>query len=183
MTTFGSVLDGSNMIEKIIADYMKTNNRLIVPSFGAFVKRADGRIIFMELLKNDDGVLKNLILQSGVVSEQEVKSYVDNFVKRVAVSTEFPIEGVGVLSRGANGLYLLRSPEAKLATPNIGSTQASSNQDNIYVKPKKMDKVMLFAIIIALLSVCVMIYAMLTDPEPRMILERNQEVVDTTKVK
>ena len=49
------------MVNKIIADYLKTNKRLIVPQFGAFLHKDDGTVAFVPFLKKDDGVLIQLI--------------------------------------------------------------------------------------------------------------------------
>ena len=39
------------MVNKIIADYLKTNKRLIVPQFGAFLHKDDGTVAFVPFLK------------------------------------------------------------------------------------------------------------------------------------
>ena len=49
------------MVNKIIADYLKTNKRLVVPQFGAFLHKDDGTVAFVPFLKKDDGVLIQLI--------------------------------------------------------------------------------------------------------------------------
>lgn len=59
------------MIEKIIIDYLAGHKRLVVPQLGAFiVKQPDGKIIFSELLKRDDGVLRDLLCAEGMTELQ-----------------------------------------------------------------------------------------------------------------
>ncbi len=59
------------MIEKIIIDYLAGHKRLVVPQLGAFiVKQPDGKIIFSELLKRDDGVLCGLLCAEGMTELQ-----------------------------------------------------------------------------------------------------------------
>lgn len=48
------------MINKIIAEYLRTNKRLVVPHFGAFIRKENSEaIVFVPFLKKDDGVLNN----------------------------------------------------------------------------------------------------------------------------
>lgn len=59
------------MIEKFIIDYLAAHKRLVVPQLGAFiVKQPDGKIIFSELLKRDDGVLRGLLCAQGMTEVQ-----------------------------------------------------------------------------------------------------------------
>lgn len=49
------------MINKIIAEYLRTNKRLVVPHFGAFIRKENSEaIVFVPFLKKDDGVLQQL---------------------------------------------------------------------------------------------------------------------------
>jgi len=46
------------MINKIIAEYLRTNKRLVVPHFGAFIRKENSEaIVFVPFLKKDDGVI------------------------------------------------------------------------------------------------------------------------------
>jgi len=59
------------VIEKIIIDYLAAHKRLVVPQLGAFiVKQPDGKILFSELLKRDDGVLRGLLCAGGMTELQ-----------------------------------------------------------------------------------------------------------------
>jgi len=59
------------VIEKIIIEYLAAHKRLVVPQLGAFiVKQPDGKILFSELLKRDDGVLRGLLCAEGMTELQ-----------------------------------------------------------------------------------------------------------------
>ena len=70
------------MIVDIINGYLKSNRRLVIPSFGAFLAKEDGEIIFSELLKKDDGVLREVMMSKGR-SEIEVAGAIDRFIFEV----------------------------------------------------------------------------------------------------
>lgn len=94
------------MLIRIIAQYLQSHRRLIVPQMGAFiVKEAGGSILFSELLKRDDGVLRQLLVEKGM-SELEAGGEVDRFVFEVRHAIrqgqEYPLEGLGVLKPGPN---------------------------------------------------------------------------------
>ena len=50
------------MLIRIISQYLETHKRLVVPQLGAFiVKEPEHTVLFSELLKRDDGVLRGLL--------------------------------------------------------------------------------------------------------------------------
>lgn len=54
------------LLTNIITGYLKHNKRLVVPRFGAFiVKQPEGKMIFSELMRTDDGVLISLLVAYG----------------------------------------------------------------------------------------------------------------------
>ena len=67
------------MVVETINEYLKSNRRLVIPSFGAFVTKEDGQIIFSELLKRDDGVLRGLLVANGM-REIEAAGKIDRFI-------------------------------------------------------------------------------------------------------
>lgn len=95
------------MVVEIIAKYLESNKRLIIPNFGAFmVKVPQQTILFSNLLKGDDGVLRKLIAETGM-SEIEAAGVVDRFVfeinYRLQNNGECRLGGFGRLSKAANG--------------------------------------------------------------------------------
>lgn len=71
------------MLVKIISHYLETNKRLVIPQLGAFIVKSPlESILFSELLKRDDGVLRALLIESGM-SEIEAVGAIDRFVFEV----------------------------------------------------------------------------------------------------
>ena len=95
------------MIVEIIAKYLESNKRLVVPNLGTFiVKVPQQAVLFSNLMKNDDGVLRSEIVKSGV-SELDAAALIDRFVfevnDRLAKGGVCALAGFGVLRSGANG--------------------------------------------------------------------------------
>ncbi len=105
------------MLTKIISQYLTTHRRLVIPGVGAFiVKDSEKKIYFSELLKSDDGVLRNLLAESGK-SEIEVAATIDRFIFELKHATqeaggELAVGDIGVLRRVGAG-KLLFVPKAE----------------------------------------------------------------------
>ncbi|MDE5624369.1 MAG: hypothetical protein K2I62_07160, partial [Alistipes sp.] len=68
------------MLIPVIAQYLRSHRRLSIPQMGAFIVKEPGRsVLFSELLKRDDGVLRSLLVAGGV-SELEAGGEIDRFV-------------------------------------------------------------------------------------------------------
>ena len=94
------------LITNIIIEYLKHNKRLCVPKLGTFiVKQSSGDIIFSDLMRNDDGVLRSLLMAYGI-KELEANGKIDRYVFEVhhAITTEgkFKVEGFGEFSANIN---------------------------------------------------------------------------------
>lgn len=103
-------------VTDVIANYLRDNHRrLVVPAFGAFVVKESGDVLFSELLKTDDGVLRGL-LAAGGLSELECAGIIDRFIfdVRNALSEKgrFDMGGFGGLTIGADGEIRFVSPAA-----------------------------------------------------------------------
>lgn len=97
----------STVLIPIIKQYLAAHKRLVVPQLGAFiVKEPERRIVFSELLKRDDGVLRGL-LRDGGTGDLEAAGEIDRFVFEVRHAVErgqeYPLEGLGVMKPGPNG--------------------------------------------------------------------------------
>lgn len=95
------------MIVEIIAKYLESNKRLVVPNLGTFiVKVPQQTVLFSNLMKSDDGVLRSEIVKSGV-TELDAAALIDRFVfevnDRLAKGGVCALSGFGVLRSGANG--------------------------------------------------------------------------------
>ena len=94
------------LLTNIIVEYLKHNKRLVVPKLGAFiVKQAEGKLMFSELMRNDDGVLRSLLIAYGI-NEIEANGMIDRLVFEIRHAAtqgkSFTIEGLGSFSAGEN---------------------------------------------------------------------------------
>ena len=97
----------STVLIPIIKQYLASHKRLVVPQLGAFIVKEPGRsVVFSELLKRDDGVLRGLLRAEGL-GELEAAGEIDRFAFEVRHAVqhgaEYPLEGFGVMKPGPNG--------------------------------------------------------------------------------
>ena len=71
-----------SIVVEVISEYLRSNRRLVVPAFGAFVVKESGERIFSDLLNSDDGVLVSLLRDRGL-NELEVSISIDRFTFHV----------------------------------------------------------------------------------------------------
>ncbi len=99
------------MIDNIITSWLRSNKRLVVPEFGAFIHKDDGEVVFVEFLKKDDGVLTGLLQREYATDETEARGIIDEYVfnirRTVGATGKYAVEGLGTLRTDANGLYAL----------------------------------------------------------------------------
>ena len=110
------------MIVDVINEYLKSNRRLVVPGFGAFLAKEDGEIIFSELLKKDDGVLTALIMAGGK-SEIEAAGAVNRFIFEVRHDLQQAgvalVEGLGTFRRTEDGVIAFEHTKPVVAEPVV----------------------------------------------------------------
>lgn len=110
------------MLIDTFIQYLKSNKRLVVPQLGTFIVKEPGRsVVFSELLKRDDGVLRGLLRAEGM-GELEAAGEIDRFVfeirHAVEHGAEFRLEGFGVMKAGPNATIAFAyepQPEAEPA--------------------------------------------------------------------
>ncbi len=111
------------MITQIISEYLKSHRRLNITGVGAFISKEEGgEILFSELLKKDDGVLRTILSNSGM-REIEVAASIDRFAFEIRHFTdladgEFRMEGFGTLKRNSGG-KLTFIPSQEIPTEEI----------------------------------------------------------------
>lgn len=119
-------------IIEIISQYLHDNRRLVVPSFGAFIVKSPDEILFSQLLKTDDGVLRSLLVATGL-SELAAAGEIDRFIfeAREALSDtgRFALGSFGVLVAGKDGTLRLEQPHkpASVATAPVRPSSESAN--------------------------------------------------------
>ena len=94
------------IITNIIIEYLKYNKRLCVPKLGTFiVKQSSGSIIFSDLMRGDDGMLRSLLMANGM-RELEANGAIDRFVfeirHAITVDGAVKIEGFGEFTANVN---------------------------------------------------------------------------------
>lgn len=97
------------MICEYITRYLLLNKRLVVPNLGAFVVNpSNGDLIFVELLKQDDGVLMRQLMADGL-SAVDAMNMIDRFVFEIRHKVESggtaTLNGIGRMSLAEDGLY------------------------------------------------------------------------------
>ena len=126
------------MIVELISKYLESNKRLVVPNLGAFIVKEAGRVVlFSNLIKSDDGVLRSLLVEAGV-SELETAAALDRFVFevnfRLESTGECLLDGFGVLKSGVNGtVSFVYQPAAK---GEVLDGNVAPREDNAVTQPK-----------------------------------------------
>lgn len=95
-------------INTIIARYISTGTRLIIPDLGTLLRRKEsGEIVFMEMLKKNDGALVALVAEGFGIDEEQaaeaVNAYISTIKSALTSENKFIMDGVGVLLTTADG--------------------------------------------------------------------------------
>lgn len=127
------------MLIRILSNYLQTNKRLIVPQLGAFlVKEPSREILFSELIRRDDGVLRGLLVAEGM-SELAAQGEIDRFVFEVRHAVEegrsYIMEGFGQLFPGANATI-----QFKQITGGVRPVEAAAKQ-SAEVRPQPAEAI------------------------------------------
>lgn len=129
--------DEKTVLIQSIAQYLTSHKRLVIPQLGTFIVKEPGKsILFSELLKRDDGVLRGVLREAGL-SELEAAGEIDRFVFEVRHAIQsgaaYPLEGLGELKPGANGTIAFHydpTPVAaaspKTPAPDVATSAAAS---------------------------------------------------------
>ena len=106
-------------ISAIIAQYIGQETRIIIPEVGTLIRRKEsGEIIFMEMLRKNDGALIQLIVNALDVSPSKATEITNRYIGTIKQQLEnnkkFIIDGVGVLlARAEGGIDFSFNPFAK----------------------------------------------------------------------
>ncbi len=107
------------MVGKVIRDYIEAGNKkLTVPGFGTFMRKDSGDVIFVDLLRKDDGKLRELVEDYGNYGEVEAMALVDRFIfetkNNIEKNGSAPVDGFGTMFLDDKGLYQFDyTPQAK----------------------------------------------------------------------
>lgn len=76
------------MLIAVLTQYLESHKRLVIPQLGAFIVKEPGQsILFSELLKRDDGVLRGLLREQGM-GDMEAAGEIDRLVFEVRHAVE-----------------------------------------------------------------------------------------------
>lgn len=120
------------MIEVVISKYLESHKRLVIPQLGAFlVKKPEGHVYFSELMRRDDGVLRQLLSEAGL-SELEIGGEIDRLVFEVRhcveLGGEYPLKGLGVFRGEENGAVAFEyKPEPIPAAEPVAKSNPSAD--------------------------------------------------------
>ena len=100
------------LIANILSEYLRHNKRIVVPNLGMFIVKQPANVIrFSELMRNDDGVLRSLLIAYGL-GEIEASGRIDRFVfeirHAIKQGKEYSIEGLGIFTAGENNTILFK---------------------------------------------------------------------------
>lgn len=130
------------MICEYITRYLLLNKRLVVPNLGAFVVNpSNGDLIFVELLKQDDGVLMRQLMADGL-SAVDAMNMIDRFVFEIRHKVESggtaTLNGIGRMSLAEDGLYRFEyDPDAgrEIAVP-VSAVEESAPVEEPVAEPQ-----------------------------------------------
>lgn len=101
------------MLNQIIVDYLKANKRLIIPEFGAFVRKDDqDMVVFIPFLKKDDGVFTTLVMNSCNMSRAAATELIDDYIFQIKQNVHrdgvFHILGLGTITKSDSDILMLK---------------------------------------------------------------------------
>lgn len=195
-------------VKVLIAEFLRTHKRLVVPQLGAFIVKAPGgEILFSELFKRDDGVLRGLLTAAGA-SEIEAAGAIDRLIFDLRHAVQhggvYLVAGLGTFSAGANGtLAFAYDPQAGAAGGSSGSDAVGRGRTPRYEpdpcvkgltygrpvkttdaytfvgsKPaRRIDAFLIVAIVAALLAVGVIVYGYVNDRRAKQMQAELMEEV------
>ena len=187
-------------VKVLIAEFLRTHKRLVVPQLGAFIVKAPGgEILFSELFKRDDGVLRGLLTAAGA-SEIEAAGAIDRLIFDLRHAVQhggvYLVAGLGTFSAGANGtLAFAYDPQAGAAAGPASAAPAGSAVETeasgepaadrttdaytfVGSKPaRRVDAFLIVAIVAALLAVGVIVYGYINDRRAKQMQAELMEEV------
>ncbi len=134
------------ILSQIITRCLATRKRLVVPQLGAFLVKVPGReVVFSEMMKRDDGVLRSVLCTEEGMSEIEASGAIDRFVFEVRHAVEsdtvFQAEGLGIFAAGPNGTVRFRFlPELGSRSETAVANAPETDEPDRAAAEKKSDE-------------------------------------------
>lgn len=107
------------MLSRVIEAILQEKGRVIVPDLGMFVKRPDGRVLFSELMREDDGAMRSALAagRGETEAQQLIEEFVAGVNKTLNRGLSYRLEGFGVLSLDDRGGIVFHSKAATEPAP------------------------------------------------------------------
>ena len=120
------------MVNRFIAEYMASSRRLILPGVGAFVRRTEGgEIVFVEMFKQNDGVLTNLISQKMDISAEQANILIERLITELQHDLRYygyyTIPALGTLRQTEKGIIFQADAPASLQAEQPQAVQSKEN--------------------------------------------------------
>lgn len=120
------------MVNRFIAEYMANSRRLILPGVGAFVRRTEGgEIVFVEMFKQNDGVLTNLISQKMDISAEQANILIERLITELQHDLRYygyyTIPALGTLRQTEKGIIFQADAPASLQAEQPQAVQSKEN--------------------------------------------------------
>lgn len=114
------------MLSRVIEAILQEKGRVIVPDLGMFVKRPDGRVLFSELMREDDGAMRSALAagRGETEAQQLIEEFVAGVNKTLNRGLSYRLEGFGVLSLDDRGGIVFHSKAATEPAPEPKSEPA-----------------------------------------------------------
>ena len=122
------------MIVEIIAKYLSSNKRLVVPNLGTFIVKVPAQtILFSNLIKNDDGCLRGLLKSEGMSELDAAALLLGEGVDNVAHDGELVVGngllgGVGVVVGRVGGGVFKRDVAVALSFDTVEREVAADGE-------------------------------------------------------
>lgn len=120
------------MVNRFIAEYMANSRRLILPGVGAFVRRTEGgEIVFVEMFKQNDGVLTNLISQKMDISAEQANILIERLITELQHDLRYygyyTIPALGTLRQTEKSIIFQADAPASLQAEQPQAVQSKEN--------------------------------------------------------
>ena len=111
-----------NTLIQVIKQHLATERRLVVPRLGVFLVKDDHTILFSELMRRDDEVLRKLLVKAGM-NELAAVGAIDRLIFEVHQAVEehkpYQLPGFGRFEAGPNSTicFYYAAPQVAVAQP------------------------------------------------------------------
>ncbi|MBQ0080462.1 MAG: hypothetical protein KBS95_02790 [Alistipes sp.] len=173
-------------IAKTIFSHLQSSRSIVIPSLGAFIRKEDGKVIFSELVKKQDGVLRELLKQQEGIDDLTADAVIDRFCydirDRLRENDTCVFSGYGILKRLEDGSLKfednheekivevpqvnvpIEEPTKNTEKKNVQLQQKEDSKEHIVSRPrktrKKFDMTMVVAAIVIILALLALLYGM-----------------------